>query len=80
MLTINADGHPAMGHFHKPRDEKRMVVILDEVDYDRWLDAPAGQMRSFLKRYPAEALAAEPAPRESSRLTSLPKPQWRETG
>lgn len=29
MLTINADGHPLMQHFHKPDDEKRMVMILE---------------------------------------------------
>jgi putative SOS response-associated peptidase YedK len=27
MLTINADDHPLMRLFHKPADEKRMVVI-----------------------------------------------------
>lgn len=63
MLTINADGHDVMRHFHKPTDEKRMVVILDEGDYDRWLDAPREQMPDFLTRYPAEGLMAEPAPR-----------------
>lgn len=63
MLTINADGHDVMQHFHKPADEKRMVVILDEGDYDRWLDAPREQMPDFLTRYPAEWLMAEPAPR-----------------
>jgi hypothetical protein len=26
MLTINADQHPVMNAFHKPTDEKRMVV------------------------------------------------------
>jgi len=63
MLTINADGHDVMQHFHKPEDEKRMVVILDESDYDRWLDAPADQMVGFLNRFPASELVAEPAPR-----------------
>lgn len=28
MLTVNADGHPVMGRFHWPRDEKRSVVVL----------------------------------------------------
>jgi len=63
MLTINADGHEVMNHFHKPGDEKRMVVILEEPDYDAWLDAPPQQVRDFLIRYPAAALLAEPAPR-----------------
>lgn len=34
MLTINADSHPLMNQFHKPADEKRMVVILPEDQYD----------------------------------------------
>lgn len=63
MLTINADGHDVMQHFHKPTDEKRMVVILEEGDYDRWLDAPIDRMPDFLTRYPADGLTAEPAPR-----------------
>jgi putative SOS response-associated peptidase YedK len=62
MLTVNADGHPLMQRFHKPDDEKRMVVVLDEADYDRWLDAPRDRMTDFLQRYPADALEAEPAP------------------
>lgn len=63
MLTVNADGHPLMQRFHKPDDEKRMVVVLDEADYDAWLDAPADRMRDFLQRYPADALDAVPSPR-----------------
>jgi putative SOS response-associated peptidase YedK len=63
MLTINADGHPLMQRFHEPDDEKRMVVVLPEADHDRWLDAPAGRMREFLERWPAEDLEAEPPPR-----------------
>jgi putative SOS response-associated peptidase YedK len=34
MLTVNADHHEVMQNFHRPGDEKRMVVILDEADYD----------------------------------------------
>lgn len=30
MLTVNADDHPVMRGFHKPEDEKRSVVIVDE--------------------------------------------------
>lgn len=33
MLTINADDHPFMRGFHKPKDDERMVVILDPADY-----------------------------------------------
>jgi putative SOS response-associated peptidase YedK len=46
MLTINADDHPFMRQYHKPEDEKRMVVILSERDYDTWLSAPANQFCS----------------------------------
>ena len=40
MLTINADTHPVMCNFHRPDDEKRMIVLLREEDFDSWLDAP----------------------------------------
>jgi putative SOS response-associated peptidase YedK len=63
MLTVNADGHELMRRFHAPDDEKRMVVVLDEGDYDAWLDASPQRMRELLRRWPADALAAEPAPR-----------------
>ena len=63
MLTINADGHPVMQRFHKPDDEKRMVVILPEAQYLPWLNAKPQEMPTFLARFPAEELVAEPAPR-----------------
>ena len=61
MLTINADQHPFMNQFHKPTDEKRMVVILPPHRYAEWLSAPADQSQDFLLPYPAEQLRAEPA-------------------
>lgn len=42
MLTVNADDHPFMKNYHKPQDEKRMVVIPQEQDYDACLQAPEG--------------------------------------
>ncbi len=63
MLTINADEHALMKRFHKPGEEKRMVVILDEAEYDAWLDCPAERMRSFLRPYPAEWLEARADPK-----------------
>jgi putative SOS response-associated peptidase YedK len=63
MLTVNADDHALMKRFHKPGDEKRMVVILDPAEYDAWLDAPLDRVRSFLRQYPAELMVSEPAPR-----------------
>ena len=62
MLTINATSHPLMKHLHKPQDEKRMVVILQESDYDAWLNAtPAGNApgsANLLLPYPADQLVA----------------------
>jgi len=58
MLTINADAHPLMRQFHKPADEKRMVVILPPDRYDDWLDAAADQSADFMRPFPAEQLIA----------------------
>lgn len=58
MLTINADAHPLMRLFHKPTDEKRMVVVLPPERYQDWLDAPIDRSREFLVSCPADALAA----------------------
>ncbi len=59
MLTINADDHPFMRQYHKSEDEKRMVVILSEHDYEAWLSAPANQSRDFLRQFPADNLLGE---------------------
>ena len=45
MLTINADQHPLMKHFHKPEDEKRSIIVVPNEIRDDWLhcnfeDAP----------------------------------------
>jgi putative SOS response-associated peptidase YedK len=63
MLTVNADEHSLMRRFHRPTDEKRMVVILRPDQYDAWLHAPPEQAPEFLGQYPAELMAAKPAPR-----------------
>ncbi len=59
MLTINADKHSLMHLFHKPSDEKRMVVILQDEQYGDWLNADQNDSRDFLREYPAELLTAE---------------------
>lgn len=61
LLTINAAQHPLMRLFHKPVDEKRMVVILQEDRYDDWLNAGPAESKSLLRAYPAENLAASAA-------------------
>lgn len=48
MLTINAQNHPLMKEFHKPTDEKRMLVILPPEVYDDWLGASPQDSRDFL--------------------------------
>src|SRR5450830_1365546 len=58
MLTVNADDHPLMRLFHKPTDEKRMVVILPEERYQDWLRAAPEHSKNFLVAYPADALIA----------------------
>jgi putative SOS response-associated peptidase YedK len=63
MLTVNADGHSIMDHFHKPDDEKRSIIVLDEADYQPWLHASHEQARSLLKVAPDNFLISEPAPR-----------------
>jgi len=58
MLTINAQGHGLMRQFHKPVDEKRMVVILPPDRYRDWLCAAPEQSMAYLQPYPVECLHA----------------------
>ena len=39
ILTISAQDHSLMQRFHKPDDEKRLVVILPTQRYHDWLNA-----------------------------------------
>ena len=61
MLTCNADGHPVMSRFHKPEDEKRMVVILDPRTYEDWLTCSPDEARQYFRQWNGP-LEAEPAP------------------
>ena len=63
LLTINADHHPVMKHFHKPNDEKRSIVVLQDNDYAKWLNANHNQARDLLTLAPNDFLASEPSPR-----------------
>ena len=63
MLTINANGHSVMKHFHKPEDEKRSIVVLNESDYQPWLSANHEQARELLRLSPEGFLISEAAPR-----------------
>ena len=71
MLTINADTHAIFKELHRPdpkrppdKQDKRMVVILNEDAYGAWLEAPAERSMNFLSRYPADRLLAEAEPKE----------------
>lgn len=64
MLTINADEHVLMNRFHKPGDEKRMVVILPRGSWKAWLFATPNRMSTagreqMIRGYPAERLALQ---------------------
>ena len=59
MLTVNADDHSLMRMFHKPTDEKRMVVILPTNRYQDWLQAPAEHIMEFIRPFPADAMHAD---------------------
>ena len=65
MLTINADTHPIFKELHRTdlkrppdKQDKRMVVILNDDAYDAWLDAPVEKSREFFVQYPADRLLA----------------------
>ena len=62
LLTVNAAEHALMNQFHKPADEKRMVVILPTGAYADWLTAPVAQGMDFMRPYPADGLEAAAAP------------------
>jgi putative SOS response-associated peptidase YedK len=62
MLTVNADGHEVMKHFHKPEDEKRSIVVLNNSEYNSWLHANPDEARALLKVAPVDYLVSEAAP------------------
>jgi putative SOS response-associated peptidase YedK len=49
MLTINADNHPLMSRFHKPDDEKRSVVVIENEEFSKWLNATHEDAKALLK-------------------------------
>lgn len=56
MLTVNADEHPLMKNFHRPEDEKRMVVVLEEADFEDWLEPALARPEVMLRCLAAESL------------------------
>jgi putative SOS response-associated peptidase YedK len=77
MLTVNADEHPLMKRFHKPGDEKRMLVILHPDQYQGWLEGALVNSDEVYRPYPAEQLVAVPdplAPRTKTKDAKLDAP------
>ncbi|WP_374675046.1 SOS response-associated peptidase [Ideonella sp.] len=84
MVTVNADGHPVFGRMHPPGDEKRMPLILDPADHDRWLGGSPEEARSLfrpfmgpLECWPMAAPGRTPraaAPRAPRRAAPAPRP------
>ena len=72
MLTVNADVHPLMRRFHRPGEEKRMVVILHPDDYAEWLSCAVAEAPKFFRRWegPLDA-APEPLPPRAPRASSV---------
>ena len=62
MLTINADDHRLLRDFHRPADEKRMIVVLPESRYADWLNATPDDSIDFMRPYPSDNLFAVPVP------------------
>jgi len=62
MLTVNADGHPVMGRFHRPGDEKRSVVVLEPAQFGAWLNADIRIAPGLLKVPDVGVLDAHEAP------------------
>ena len=60
LLTLNADNHPVLKHFHKPDDEKRSLFIVPPAEYDLWLRATPDEARTMLILLPPEQFEVGP--------------------
>jgi putative SOS response-associated peptidase YedK len=67
LLTVNADGHSLMGRMHRPGEEKRMLVLVDETHYRDWLWATPQSAAQWMRAWPAEDLRGHPAPPQHAR-------------
>ena len=70
MLTINADGHPVMGRFHRPGDERRSLVVVPPNAWHNWLNATTGTARDLLTEMPTSEFGAEPVGGEAADANS----------
>ena len=72
MLTVNADGHPLMQRFHRPGEEKRMVVVLAPDDYADWLSCAVADAPRYFRLWegPLDAVV-EPLPPRAPAASSV---------
>ena len=61
MLTINADGHPVMGRFHRPTDERRSLVVVSPENWSNWLSATPAMATELMLPMAQEEFIAQPA-------------------
>ena len=61
MLTINADGHPIMGRFHRPGDERRSLVVVPPSRWSEWLDSVPSTAMAMMAGMSHMEYVAEPA-------------------
>lgn len=69
MLTINADGHPVMGRFHRPGDERRSLVVVPPnawLNWLNWLNATTGTASDLLTEMPTSEFGAVPVGGETA--------------
>ena len=59
MLTINAEGHPIMGRFHRPGDERRSLVVVPPSRWTDWLSATPDTVRAMLAEMPVAEFTSE---------------------
>lgn len=69
MLTVNATLHPLMSKFHRPNDEKRSVVVIDNRDINSWLHATHEQANKLIKLSPDGFLNADLSTPVSNQLS-----------
>ena len=67
MLTINADDHPFMSQFHKPKDEKRSIVVIEPQQRMDWLNMTHESAYKLLLPMGA-GYVAEHCPKPKNRL------------
>ena len=61
MLTINADGHPVIGRFHQPTDERRSLVVMTPASWGDWLTAKSDDAATMMRPMDEKDFAAAPA-------------------